>query len=347
MKKLVFLAAALLCASATFAQSTAPQPSITAVYAEVPPRIDGLLDDEIWQQIEPTTDFVQRWPEEGARPTEDSEMRIAFTEDFLYFGLHFRDKNPEEIRANIFERGGRLDKDDVVRIGIDTYNDKRNAYVFEVNSLGAQDDATITDESMTLDDWSWDAVYYSETNIDETGWTLEIAIPFRQIRFGDGDELEMGLAIERTINRKNEKAIWPFIPLSFQGGWINVSQYGQLKGLKGLRRGRNIEIKPYIITGAQEVRPDLALEATESDFNREVGFDLKYGITSNLTLDFTVNTDFAQVEADNVQLNLTRFNLFFPEKREFFLERSGLFAHVADQRINESGTSAQANLTDG
>jgi len=344
MKKTLLLGISTFICAGVFAQSTPQRPEITAVFAETAPQIDGVLDDDIWQLIEPTTSFVQRWPEEGATPTEDSELRIAFNEDFLYFGLTFLDKNPEEIRANIFERGGRLDKDDVVRIGIDTYNDKRNAYVFEINSLGAQDDATITDESMTLDDWSWDAVFYSETVIDEKGWSLEVAIPFRQIRFSKDDVLEMGVAVERTINRKNEKAIFPFIPLSFQGGWINVSQYATLKGLQGLRRGRNIEIKPYIITGAQEVREDLAFEKTESDLNREIGLDVKYGITSNLTLDLTFNTDFAQVEADNVQLNLTRFNLFFPEKREFFLERSGLFAH-GNQRSTQTFFSRRIGLS--
>ncbi|MBO6576868.1 MAG: carbohydrate binding family 9 domain-containing protein [Rhodothermales bacterium] len=314
------------------ALAQAPEPVRTeavAHYAETAPRIDGILDDAIWASIPPVTDFRQRWPEEGAEPTERSEMRIAFDEDHLYFGFRFFDSEPDQIRANIFERGGRIDKDDNIWITIDTYDDDRNAYLFEMNPLGTQDDATITDESMSMDDWSWDSVYYSEGNIDEEGWTLEVAIPFRQIRFSKEDRPLMGLAVERRINRKNERVIWPFIPRSYTAGILAVSQYGSLRGLENLRRGKNIEVKPYVITGAQESRPDLAVAATESEVTRDLGIDMKYGITSNLTLDLTVNTDFAQVEADAVQINLTRFNLFFPEKREFFLERSGLFTHGA------------------
>lgn len=330
------LATLVLCAgpvaSIASAQSATPAlAEVRAHYAEQAPRIDGRLDDAIWSTIEPITDFRQRWPEEGAEPTERSEMRVAFDENHLYFGFRFFDSSPDEIRANIFERGGRIDKDDNVWITIDTYDDDRNAYLFEMNPLGTQDDATITDESMSMDDWSWDSVYYSEGNIDEQGWTLEVSIPFRQIRFSKEEQPLMGLAVERRINRKNEQVIWPFIPRSFTRGILTVSQYGRLTGLEDLRRGRNIEIKPYIITGAQEIREDLALKPTESDLTRDLGVDIKYGITSNLTLDLTVNTDFAQVEADAVQLNLTRFNLFFPEKREFFLERSGLFTHGASR----------------
>ncbi len=330
-KALAFVFLSVLVLPATVgAQARAPAlAEARAHYAETAPKIDGRLDDAIWSTISPITDFKQRWPEEGAEPTERSEMRIAFDDDHLYFGFRFFDSSPSEIRANIFERGGRIDKDDHIWLTIDTYDDDRNAYLFEMNPLGTQDDATITDESMSMDDWSWDSVYYSEGNIDEEGWTLEVAIPFRQIRFSKEDQPVMGLAVERRINRKNEQVIWPFIPRSFTRGILTVSQYGRLEGLKNLHRGKNIEIKPYIITGAQEVRDDLALKPTESDFTRDLGVDVKYGITSNLTLDLTVNTDFAQVEADAVQLNLTRFNLFFPEKREFFLERSGLFTHGA------------------
>jgi hypothetical protein len=132
------------------------------------------------------------------------------------------------------------------------------------------------------------------------------------------------------VNRKNERSNWPYIGLEYGSSFsaiAAVSQYGTLTGLRNIRRGKNIEIKPYVIAGAQKIRDDLAVEDTDSDFTRDLGVDVKYGITSNLTLDVSVNTDFAQVEADNVQLNLSRFSLFFPEKREFFLERSGLFEH--------------------
>ncbi|MEM8488739.1 MAG: DUF5916 domain-containing protein, partial [Bacteroidota bacterium] len=336
MKRTFLLFTGLFVSLNAFAQQATTPPmdpeaafEATAVYTNEPPRIDGHLDDIIWQQIDPIINFTQLWPEEGATPTEASEVRIAYDRDYLYFAFRFYDDNPELIRAKNLERGGRNDRDDHAYIALDTYQDKRNAYLFEMNALGTQDDATITDEGITLDSFSWDAVFVSETVIDENGWSLEVSIPFRQLRFPKDEELEFGLMLSRMINRKNERVMWPPIGLEYGtfGALAAVSQYGKLKGLKNVRRGKNIEIKPYIIAGAQEVRPDLQNEATTSDFTRDLGVDFKYGITSNLTLDLTINTDFAQVEADNVQLNLSRFSLFFPEKREFFLERSGLFEH--------------------
>ncbi|MCZ6757243.1 MAG: DUF5916 domain-containing protein [Bacteroidetes bacterium] len=310
--------------------------SVEAVFAENPPRVDGRLDDEIWLSIEPIRSFLQRWPEEGAQPTEETWAKIAYDRDFLYFAFKFSDREPDLIRAKNMERGGRNDRDDHAYIGLDTFLDGRNAYLFEMNALGTQDDAMITDESLRIDAYSWDAVYRSETVINDEGWTLEVSIPFRQLRFPDGEELEFGLFMRRKINRKNETLNWPLIPLSYGSGYSDdmrtVSEYGRLTGLKNIRRGRNIEIRPYVITGAQTVREDLSLKATESDLTREIGVDLKYGVTSNITVDLTVNTDFAQVEADNTRLNLTRFSLFFPEKRQFFLERSGLFEHGASRR---------------
>ncbi len=319
-------------ASAQIADPVPPPTAneVTAVFVNEAPRIDGHLDDAIWADIAPITQFIQNWPDECEEGTERSEVRIAYDRDFLYFAFKFYDKNPELIDANIMKRGGRNTRDDHAHIGIDTYLDRRNAYLFEMTALGTQDDATFTDEQFTIDSFSWDAVYQSETQIDDDGWSMEVSIPFRQLRFPEGDELEFGLMISRSISRKNERIVWPAIGLEYGQGYriiSAVSQYGTLKGLKNIRRGHNIEFKPYVITSVQESRPDLLTEKLDSEFTKDIGGDLKYGITSSLTLDLTVNTDFAQVEADNVQLNLTRFSLFFPEKREFFLERSGLFEH--------------------
>ncbi len=303
---------------------------VTAVFVNSAPRIDGVIDEAIWQQIPPITELTQIWPEDGSPPTEASEIRIAYDRDNLYFAFVFHDREPHLIRAKNLERGGRNDRDDHAYISLDTYQDNRNAYLFEMNALGTQDDATITDEGLTIDSFSWDAVFRSETQITDDGWTMEVSIPFRQLRFPKGDELEFGLMLSRMINRKNERSMWPAIGLEFGNSFTAlaaVSQYGTLKGLKNIRRGKNIEIKPYIIAGAQKIREDLQFEETDTDFTRDIGVDVKYGVTSNVTLDLSVNTDFAQVEADNVQLNLSRFSLFFPEKREFFLERSGLFEH--------------------
>ena len=320
-------------AAAQMEQSGPSAPAAYEVYAirtDDAPRIDGELDDAVWQMAPVITEFTQTWPEDGAPATEPSEVRIAYDRDYLYFAFRFYDRDPHLIRAKNLERGGRNDRDDHAYIALDTYQDNRNAFLFEMNALGTQDDANVTDESLTGNAWSWDAIYHSETVIDDEGWTLEVAIPFRQIRFPKGEELEFGLMVSRMINRKNERVIWPPIGLEYGNAFSSqfaVSQYGTLKGLRDIRRGRNIEIKPYVIAGASKIRQDLALEDTESSTLRDIGVDVKYGVTSNLTLDLSVNTDFAQVEADNVRLNLSRFSLFFPEKREFFLERAQLFDH--------------------
>ena len=321
---------------------------IAPVFVEEAPRIDGSLDDAIWTEIDPITEFTQVWPDEGQVPTELSEVRIAYNRDYLFFAFRFLDEEAHLIRAKNLERGGRNDRDDHAYISLDTYLDKRNAYLFEMNALGTQDDATITDEGLTLDSFSWDAVFRSETQIDEDGWTMEVSIPFRQLRFPKGETVDFGLMLSRMINRKNERVIWPPIGLEFGGQWgviSAVSQYGVLRGLHNIRRGKNIEIKPYVITGIQQTREDYTVKDFPSTFERDIGIDFKYGITSNVTLDLTVNTDFAQVEADNVQLNLTRFSLFFPEKREFFLERSGLFEH-GNPRSTQTFFSRRIGLRD-
>lgn len=338
----------ILGAAAAQSQNLTP-PSFEAIYTEDAPRVDGHLDDAIWDLIAPMDDFVQRWPVEGADPTEYSWAKVAYDRDNLYFAFNFTDKEPHLIRAKNMERGGRNDRDDHAYIGIDTFLDGRNAFLFEMNALGTQDDALIADEHMTIDSYSWDAVFASETQITDKGWTMEVRIPFRQLRFPEGDELTFGLFMRRTVNRKNEIQNWPLIPLSYGTGYSDdmktVSRYGRLTGIKNIRRGNNIEFKPYIITGAQTVRPDLTVDSKVNDSSFDAGFDVKYGITSNLTLDFTVNTDFAQVEADNAQLNLTRFSLFFPEKREFFLERSGIFEH-GDSRRTQTFFSRRIGLTE-
>ena len=353
MVRALLLIALLFASSTLAAQSTPPSPAptdreVTAVFAENAPRIDGHIDEALWAGIDPVQTFIQVWPETGSEATERTEVRIAYDRDYLYFAFQNFDDNPELIRAKNLERGGRNDRDDHVYIGLDTYQDGRNAYLFEMNALGTQDDATITDEGLTIDSFSWDAVFRSETVIDETGWSMEVSIPFRQLRFPEGDDLSFGLMLSRTINRKNERVMWPEIGLergSSFAALATVSQYGVLKGLKNVRRGRNLEIKPYAITGAQENRQDPLLEPAEGEFTYDAGIDIKYGITSNLTLDLSVNTDFAQVEADNVQLNLSRFSLFFPEKREFFLERSGLFEH-GNPRSTQTFFSRRIGLAD-
>ncbi len=300
------------------------RPEVVATRTELTIKVDGLLDEPVWATIKPITEFVQRLPLDGGEPTEKSEMRVAFNNNFIYFGFTFFDSEPEKVRATILNRGGWIHRDDKLEIALDTYHDRRNAYLFEMNPLGTQDDALITDENRPgLDEWAWDGVYISEGKVTDFGWVLEVAIPWTTLRFPNKDELTMGLAIKRYINRKNESVIWPHIGLEYSSDIYQVSQYANLKGLKNIKRGKDIKVKPFAIGGTQNQITD---EKTVNDNIGNGGFDIYYGLKSNLTLNLTYNTDFAQVEADNAQINLTRFNLFYPEKREFFLTRSKLFA---------------------
>ncbi len=301
-------------------QAATPEARATATPIPRPPVIDGVLDEPFWATIDPVTDFRQRDPVDGAPASEPTEVRIGYDANALYLGFVFHDSEPGLIRRSILHRGGRIDKDDRVIVALDTYHDRRNAYIFEIGALGTQDDALISDESMTLDDWNWDGVFTSETRVTEDGWVLELEIPFTTIRFPDTDEPTMGIAFMRSIRRKNESVFWPHIGQEYRAGISQVSRYATLDGLRGLRRGRYAEVKPYAIAGTQRMAGDASF-----DGQTDVGLDVKYALTSNLTFDLTWNTDFAQVESDNVQINLTRFDLFYPEKREFFLERAGLF----------------------
>ncbi|MDE2985410.1 MAG: DUF5916 domain-containing protein [Gemmatimonadota bacterium] len=298
--------------------------TIRAVRAPHPPTIDAVLDEPFWHDIEPVTDFRQRVPVDGAPSSERTELRVAFDDNNLYFAVVLHDSDPDGIRRSILHREGRIDQDDNIRIGLDTYNDKRNAYIFEINPFGTQGDALITDESMTLSDWWWEGVYESEGRVTDEGWVVEAAVPFTTIRFAEAEAPEMGILVERTIRRKNEMVYFPHIGQEFRQGLTQVSQYATLTGLEGLRRGRYMEMKPFAIAGRSVIGARGAA-GRETETLNDLGLDFKYSITSNLTLDATLNPDFAQVESDNVQINLTRFSLFFPEKREFFLERAGLF----------------------
>jgi len=290
----------------------------TAVRISSDVSIDGVLDEPFWATIEPIRDFVQRDPVDGGMPSEWTEVRVAYDEENLYFGWTLNDRDPDGIRATILHRGGRIAYDDHINIGLDTFDDDKNGYIFEINSMGTQDDALFVDEGSM--DWNWDGVYHSEGRVTEDGWFLEVAIPFKTIRFPRSEVLRMGLILRRTIPRKNETMYWPHLPATYRSNYSTASQYGTLIGIEGVSPGRNVNVKPYVLGGAQHIGV-----AAPTNSVTDAGLDVKWAVTPALTLDLTYNTDFAQVEADNVQINFERFSLFYPEKREFFLERSGIF----------------------
>ena len=283
--------------------------------------IDGDFNETDWQQAKPINRFVQTEPDEGVPITESTEVRILYDEKNIYFGFTCSSSHRDNIVANEMRRDAEnLRENDNVFILLDTYNDKRNGVFFRINPLGAMQDIALTN-SGDSQNRSWDAVWDCRSKINDTHWTTEIAIPFSQLRFNRSDSMVWGANFGRTIRQKKEEATW--VPVSRQYGSrskYRTANLGSLVGLAGITPSRRLEVLPYVLPGVNRIEGD---EGIDSKF--DIGLDLKYGLTSNLTADLTLNTDFAQVEADQEQVNLTRFSLYFPEKRPFFLEGAGLF----------------------
>ncbi|UCE07506.1 MAG: carbohydrate binding family 9 domain-containing protein [bacterium] len=297
--------------------------SITIIKIDESIHIDGHLAEMVWQKATAIDRFIQREPEERAPVSERTEVRIFYNEDNLYIGFKCWDSEADRIIANEMRRDMVLLNNDCVEIYLDTYHDHRTAFLFSTNPLGAQRDGIITAEvSDEEQNWDWNGVWDNASQIDSSCWTAEIAIPFKTLRFHGGEEIIWGINFARYIPRKREEAFWT--PILRDYGWFGkyrVSAYGHLTGFHELGHPQKLEFKPFVLSGVQrEFEQGLPYKR---EFN--LGLDAKYHLTPNLTADITWNTDFAQVEADQEQVNLTRFELFFPEKRDFFLEGAGIF----------------------
>ncbi len=286
--------------------------------------IDGELSEADWQKAEIINQFVQIEPYEGQKSTEPMEVRILYDDDNIYLGFKCYDKEISRLIANEMRRDARdIHENDNVFVLLDTYNDKRSGFFFRANALGAIQDRVITNNGDTLND-DWDAVVACQSKIHDTYWTTELSIPFSQLRFKKSNPMHWGLNVGRELMRNQEESIWAPVPSSYGGlAKYRTTNLGSLVGIKGISPSRNIELLPYMLPGFTQNSDDDTGQETIRQF--KLGFDAKYGITSNLITDITYNTDFAQVEADQEQVNLTRFSLFFPEKRPFFLEGAGLF----------------------
>ena len=288
-----------------------------------PLRIDGQLNELVYQSVSPLTDFIQALPNEGAPATERTEAWVMFDRDNIYVAARCWDSTPpSRWVANELRRDGpQLVNNDNFGVMFDTFHDRRNGFTFYTNPLGALADFTTTDEGQINRDWN--PVWQVRTGRFEGGWTVEMAIPFKSLRYISGLSHVWGLQLRRAIRRKNEWTYLNPVPASVGDarGIARISVAGSLVGLELPDASKNVELKPYAISRLTTDRPTAVSNALEADF----GVDVKYGVTANLTADLTYNTDFAQVEVDEQQVNLTRFSLFFPEKREFFLEGRGLF----------------------
>ncbi|HMB69029.1 MAG TPA: DUF5916 domain-containing protein [bacterium] len=285
-----------------------------------PPHVDGRLDDAVWDAVEWGGDFVQWEPEEGEAPTAQTRFKILYDDTNLYVAYQAMDPEPERI-ANIL---GRRDDfpGDWVEINIDSYHDYRTAFSFTASVSGTQGDEFISQDG---DHWdgNWDPVWEHRTRIAEDGWTAEARIPLSQLRYGSADEQVWGLQVQRRIHREEERSVWQPMAKD-EDGW--VSRFGELRGIRGLQPQRRAEFLPYTVAKGErfeQVDQDPFADGSRSQFSG--GLDSKIGVTSNLTLDLTVNPDFGQVEADPSEVNLTAFESFFSEKRPFFIEGANIF----------------------
>ncbi|MCC7009831.1 MAG: carbohydrate binding family 9 domain-containing protein [Acidobacteria bacterium] len=312
--------------AAAGSSSTAPRPAdragaaavAAAVRAGTPPVIDGKLDDAAWAAAPAIDTFTQRDPQEGMPVSERTEVRIAYDAEAVYIAGRFFDRSP--ITTRLGRRDMATSSSDWFSIGIDSFYDRRTAFVFEVNPSGVRRDSIIAGRSDT-GDLAWDAVWDAATSIDENGWTAEIRVPFSQLGFAPAEEQTWGLQLARIINRRQEEAWFAFTPKSGQAG---VPAYGDLTGLRGVEPGRRLELLPYAVGTSRRAGAPGAL-AGDRELAMNAGLDSRYRLTSNLTLTATANPDFGQVEVDPAVINLSAFETRYQERRPFFVEGANAF----------------------
>jgi hypothetical protein len=309
-----------------------------AIAARLPkgraPKIDGRLEDEEWKLAGASGNFIQREPSFGAPSTERTEFKILYDDRKIYFAVWAYDSDPSGITASELKRDSGLQKGDQIKIKIDTFNDHRNSFGFYTNPLGAYKDNYAADNGRLVN-YDWNAVWECKTSRDERGWYVEIAIPLSQLRFKSSPaETVWGLNVCRVIIRKQEETYWVPFPREWGAfGFSRVASAGHLLGLEGLRARRQFELVPFVVP---QVSRDFDA-GTATSGSAKYGFDLRLGLTSNVTADLTYRTDFAQVEADQEVVNTTRFSLFFPEKRQFFTESAGIFDFGRGSGVNTQG----------
>ena len=301
-----------------------------ATRVERAPKLDGTLHDPIWQLATPITDFRQREPFEGQPATESTEVRILFTHDDVYFGIVCHDSAPHGVIASQLRRDVSQEYDDYFEIIIDSRRDRRNAFLFQINPLGTQRDGLLADEQQTDNsqdgDPGWDGVWTSEARITDDGWTATVEIPFSTLNFMRSNDVVWGVNFKRFIRRKNEEDLWTAWRRTF--GANKISEAGELHGITDIGSGRLFIVKPYVLGGFSHLPASAANGGLTPGTTalHTGGLDIKYGLRSNLVANLTGNTDFADSDVDVQQFNLTPYKLFFPEKRQFFLENANVFS---------------------
>ncbi|HLL22223.1 MAG TPA: DUF5916 domain-containing protein, partial [Kofleriaceae bacterium] len=319
MSRLALLLLALVVAGPAIAQAPAPMRA-TAVRRTGSIAIDGKLEEAVWATVPAHTEFVQRFPHEGAKATLQTKFAVLYDDHALYVGVWCADSDPRLIRRLLTRRDVDANAD-AVAIAVDSYHDRRTAYLFQLNAAGVQRDALLYDDSQQDD--TWDAVWTGDVAVSDGGWTAEFRIPLSQLRFSERDAHEWGFQILRNVARTKEQTSWAPWPRSSPE---MVSRFGVVSGIDHVKTGRRLELLPYV-TGGFEAMPieDGDPLNSELDSRGNIGIDIKYGIGSAFTLSAAINPDFGQVEADPSRVNLSANELFFAEKRTFFLEGVDLF----------------------
>ncbi len=313
VSRITLLAVGVLSCAASSLHGGSNPKSMTATRVSLPPKIDGYGDDDAWSRATAYGGFVQREPAEGAEPTEKTEVKVVYDDEALYFFLMMHDSEPSKIVQRLARRDN-LVESDYISIRIDSYHDHQTGVEFTINASGTKVDYLQYDDA-TREDGSWDPVWDVQTRVVADGWCAEVKIPFRILRY-DVDNSSWGINVLRRISRKNEYDYWAFIPRSANGF---ISMFGHLNGLEHLPSPAQAEVLPYSVAIGQ-FQPQTSSRAQQKEFRPNAGFDGKYGLKSNFTVDLTVNPDFGQVEADPEVLNLTTIETFYPEKRPFFIE---------------------------
>ena len=305
-------------------------------------RVDGKLDETVYSSVLPASGFIQMEPRAGQPATEKTDVWVLFDNDNLYVSFRAWESQPSRTIANEMRRdSNNIRQGDSVEFAFDTFRDRRNAILFEANALGARTDLQSTNERQFSADWN--PVWSLVAGRFEGGWTIEAAIPFKSIRYAPGTVQDWGFQARRTNKWKNEIAYLTRLPPSLGLGRADMSAslYANLVGMEAPPLSHTLELKPYAIA---DLTTDNTSKPTRANEPRgDVGLDAKYSITQNVTADLTYNTDFAQVEADEQQVNLTRFSLFFPEKRDFFLENQGLFT-FGNNTFSGGASAASSDL---
>lgn len=317
--------------------------TVRAVRVTAPMRVDGKLDEAIYESVLPASNFIQMEPRAGQEATEKTEVWILYDNNNLYISFKAYESEPERMVVNELRRdSNNIRQGDSVGFGFDTFHDRRNAFQFETNALGARSDGQSTNERQFNADWN--PVWRVAAGRFEGGWTVEAYIPFKSIRYAPGRQQVWGFQARRISKWKNEISYLTRVPNAFGLGRadFSASLFSTLVGLEVPNLSRTVELKPFAISDL--TTDNVSRPSRENDPSADAGIDAKYAITQNMTADFTVNTDFAQVEADEQQVNLTRFTLFFPEKRDFFLENQGIFTFGNNQGPGGGGGASDVPI---